>query len=536
MGLRLRSQMAFFLFMLFGSTILLITYFNVNLLAETLERQAEQEALGAAVQVATWVRESAPTGGYQTQALARGLDRYLVRVARFRGCHVFSLEGAELYRFQVADQATPLLADLPRRVAEEGRPLWRLWDFEPGGPAEGQPFRGLGPFHRGTVSLEYFLPLRSGDLVGQEAGPVRAVLHLSLGTAPLVQRLQLIVAGNAILAILFLITGFIAINLWGEHAVNRPMNVLLQAQERLGRGDYTVTVDQDIPSVNEMIVLTNSFNRMARELQRYQEALEDKTRSLEEVNQQYRQLNEGLEQQVEDKTRDLREFFSMLTHDLRIPLAAIQGYAELLGRGELTPRQLRSLRGIQSANAHLLELVRNLLDTVRFEAGPVEILAEPFDLEELIREVVSNTGPSAGTSQIRLDLDLVDGRVYADRTRIGRVLTNLVGNALRFSPAEEPIVIRAVERTGQVEISVSDRGAGIPAEHLPHLFQKFLHFPGREGPSPGLGLGLYIVRCILEAHGRRISVESKVGEGTRFSFDLPLPAAAPTAGDAASGN
>ncbi len=519
MGLRLRSQMAFFLFMLFGSTILLITYFNVSLLARTLERQAEQEALAAAVQVANWLRETLQAQGPGTEALGGLVDRHLGEVARFRGCHVLSRAGAEIYSFQTADQAVALLASAPARVAASGQPLWTLWSFEPEGPPGGRPFKGLGPFSRGTVSLEYFLPLRSVD----PGGPVQAILHLSLGTAPLVSRLQLIVAGNAVLAILFLITGFIAVNLWGEHAVNRPMNVLLQAQERLGRGDYTVKVDLDIPSVNEMIVLTNSFNRMARELQGYQEALEDKTRSLEEVNQQYRQLNEGLEQQVEEKTGQLREFFSMLTHDLRIPLAAIQGYAELLGRGELTPRQARALRGIQGANAHLLELVRNLLDTVRFEAGPVEILVEPFELADLLGEVVSNLGPPAGGSRVRVDLDLVDGRVYADRTRIGRVLTNLVGNALSVSPVEEPIVIRAVERTGQVEVSVRDRGPGIPAEHLPQLFQKFRHFPGQQGPSPGLGLGLYIVRRILEAHGRSVSVESTVGEGTRFWFELPLP-------------
>jgi len=519
--------MAFFLFTLFGSTVLLITYFNVALLAQTLEKQAEQEALGCAVQVITFLREILPAQGDPAQAMASGdraerLNRYLARVPRFHGLHLFRPDGIPFYRFTQTAQAEPLLAEMARRAALEGRPVWRLWSFEPGGSESGRPFPGLGPFYRGLVSLEYFAPLLSRDQGGGGEGPARLVAHVSIETTPMVRRLELIVVFNTVLAFLFVITGFIAINLWGEHAVNRPMTLLLDAQERLGRGDYTAHIDLEIPSVNEMVVLTNSFNRMARELQHYQEALEDKTRRLEEANQQSRRLNEDLEQKVEEKTRDLREFFSMLTHDLRIPLAAIQGYAELLGRGELTPRQGRALRGIQSANTHLLELVRNLLDTVRFEAGPVEVVVESFDLGDLLREVVSNLGPSAEASRVRLDLDLVEGRVYADRTRIGRVLTNLVGNALSVSPVEEPIVIRAVERTGQVEISVRDRGPGIPPELLPHLFQKFRHFPGQQGPSPGLGLGLYIVRRILEAHGRTISVESTVGEGTRFRFELPL--------------
>jgi len=536
LGLRLRSQMAFFLFALFGSTVLLITYFNVALLAQTLEKQAEQEALGGAVQVITFLREIMPDQGDSVQALVSGersgrLNRYLARVPRFHGFHLFTPDGRPVYRFSQTAQAEPLLAEMARRAASERSPVWRLWSFQPGGSESGRPFPGLGPFYRGLVSLEYFAPLPPRDQAGGGDNPTRLVAHVSIETTPMVRRLELIVVFNTVLAFLFVITGFIAINLWGEHAVNRPMTLLLDAQERLGRGDYTTHVDLEIPSVNEMVVLTNSFNRMARELQQYQEALEDKTRRLEEVNQQSRRLNEDLEQKVEEKTRELREFFSMLTHDLRIPLAAIQGYADLLGRGPISDRQARFLRGIQSANSSLLELVRNLLDAVRFDAGPVEMVPEAFDLEALVGEVVSNVGPSTAASRICLDLDLVDGHVVADRTRIGRVLTNLLGNALRYSEPGHPVVLRAVERTGQVEIEVCDRGPGIAEENLPHLFEKFRHFPTPQGPSPGLGLGLYIVRCILEAHGRTISVRSKPGEVTCFRFELPLPAPSKPGGD-----
>ena len=530
MGLRLKSQMASFLFLLFGSTILLVTYFNVTVLAQTLQRQAEQEALGDAAEVASGIRELGPEGAFDVGLFrqpreARKLDRYLSHVARFRGLQFYDAGFREVYSFKVAPQPSRSLGALARRAAVEGRPVWTLWSYLPGGPSEGQPFKGLTPFSRGLVSLEYFQPLRYRNASGGEFGEVLGVLHLSLRTSPVVRRLQFMVVGNAILAILFLITSFIAINLWGEHAVNRPLRNLVAAQELLGRGDYTAHVDLAMPSANEMIVLTNSFNRMASELQQYQGALEEKTRRLEEVNLQYRRLNEGLEQQVEEKTRELREYFSLLTHDLRIPLAAIQGYADLLGRGELNARQARSLKGIATANGHLLELVRNLLDAVRFDAGPVAMIPEPFALEDLVREVLAHLGPSAEgeAARVHLDLDLAEGRVYADRTRIGRVLTNLLGNALELSPEGPPVLLRAVEVTGQVEIEVSDHGPGIPPENLPHLFQKFRHFPSRQGPSTGLGLGLYIVRRILEGHGRTISVESAPGQGTRFFFSLPVP-------------
>ena len=171
------------------------------------------------------------------------------------------------------------------------------------------------------------------------------------------------------------------------------------------------------------------------------------------------------------------------------------------------------------------------MDAVRFDAGPVEMVPEAFDLEALVGEVVSNVGPSAAASRICVKTHLVDGRVVADRTRIGRVLTNLLGNALRYSDQGHPVVLRVVEKSGQVEVEVCDRGPGIAEENLPHLFEKFRHFPTPQGPSPGLGLGLYIVRCILEAHGRTISVRSRPGEGTCFHFDLPLPAPPGPGGD-----
>ncbi|MGI5844266.1 MAG: ATP-binding protein [Candidatus Xenobium sp.] len=524
LGLRLRSQMAFFLFALFGSTVLLITYFNVALLTQTIEKQAEQEALGSAVQVVNLLHELALDQEFSPQTLVSDerfgrLERYLVGVPRFHGFHLFTPDGVPVYRFCQTIQAEPILAEMASRAASEQTPLWKLWAFEPGGPASGCPFPGFSPFYRGLVSLEYFAPLPLQDQAPGGNWPVRMVAHISIETTPMVCRLGLIVVFNTVLAFLFVITGFIAINLWGEHAVNRPMTILLEAQERLGKGDYTTHVDLEIPSVNEVVVLTNSFNRMARDLQQYQEALQEKTHHLEEANQQFQRLNEDLEQKVEEKTRELREFFSMLTHDLRIPLAAIQGYAELLGR----ERQTRSLRGIQSANSSLLELVRNLLDAVRFGAGQVEMVPEAFDLEALLDEVVSNVGPSIEASRICVETDLVDGRVVADRTRIGRALTNLLANALSYSEQGHSVVLRASEKKGRVQIEVCDQGPGIAEENLSHIFEKFRHFPTPQGPSPGLGLGLYIVRCILEAHGGTISVRSQPGAGTCFYFDLPVP-------------
>ena len=214
---------------------------------------------------------------------------------------------------------------------------------------------------------------------------------------------------------------------------------------------------------------------------------------------------------MEEKTRELREFFSMLTHDLRIPLAAIRGYADLLGRAPLSERQARFLRGIQSANSSLLELVRNLLDAVRFDAGPVEMVPEAFDLEALVGEVVSNAGPSAEASRICVK---TPGR----RAR-GGGSTRTAGPdqpaAQRLTTGSGGIlVLRAVERT-EVEIE-APTVTGIAEENC-RTSRVPPHAPG---PSPGLGLGR-IVRCIL-GYGR--PSRSAPGSDAHASVDFPLPA------------
>ncbi|MEW6281470.1 MAG: HAMP domain-containing sensor histidine kinase, partial [Candidatus Eremiobacterota bacterium] len=270
--------------------------------------------------------------------------------------------------------------------------------------------------------------------------------------------------------------------------------------------------------------VSNSLNRLSLDLSKYQGELEEKTRRLEQANQRYRQLTERLEQQVEEKTRELREFFSLVTHDLRIPLAATQGYADLLLKrpGEMTEKQRRFSRSIRVANSHALELVRNLLDAMRYEAGQNQtIVPESFRFEELVEEVVSHLSvPGDEEKAAPLGVEVPPGVVVrADRTRIGRVLGNLMSNALRHVGSAR--LVAHVEGPN-LRIVVQDDGPGIPAEHLPLLFEKFTHFPTETGPSSGLGLGLYIVRRILEGHGESIHVESQVGEGTRFWFHLPV--------------
>src|SRR5690606_2648532 len=142
---------------------------------------------------------------------------------------------------------------------------------------------------------------------------------------------------------------------------------------------------EDALTSNELVAVSRSFNRMVLDLVKYQRELEEKTTRLEQANTNYRVLNEQLEHKVEEKTAEMKEFFSLVSHDLRIPLAAVAGYADLLikkrsapGGSQLTEKQEKFVRSILVANSHAQDLVRNLLDAMRYEFGQPQIVEQEF--------------------------------------------------------------------------------------------------------------------------------------------------------------
>src|SRR4030043_494992 len=172
------------------------------------------------------------------------------------------------------------------------------------------------------------------------------------------------------------------------------------------------------------------------------------------------------------------------------------------------------------------ELVNNLLDMTRIEAGSLAVSAEPTDLEAVLEEVQAISARTLRSHEIRIQVPGGLPAVNADRRRIGQVLANLLDNAAKFSPEAEPITITADHDAVQVTVRVSDRGRGISPDKLPHLFKKFSRVHERQGLGlQGTGLGLAICKGIVEAHGGRIWVESAgQGKGSTFSFTLPVAA------------
>lgn len=222
-------------------------------------------------------------------------------------------------------------------------------------------------------------------------------------------------------------------------------------------------------------------------------------------------------------TRMQDEFISTISHELRTPLGFIKGYVTTLMREDTTWDEVRRkefLEIIDDEADRLRELIDNLLDSSRLDSGTLSMTLELTRIAPVIRASVHRI--KAAHPQIPIEVNLPDDLpvMQIDSTRIAQVIDNFLNNASKYA-AESPITITAAKHAGKVRISVKDEGPGIPAEHTSHLFERFYRVPGSSN-TRGTGLGLYISRKIIEAHGGEIGVKSTMGEGTIFYFDLPI--------------
>lgn len=236
-------------------------------------------------------------------------------------------------------------------------------------------------------------------------------------------------------------------------------------------------------------------------------------------------------QKETDRLRD--DFIATLTHDMRTPLtAAIQTLDFFLDGtvGDLNDRQQMLLSTMKSNNEGLLGLVNSLLTVYKFDAGKVELVKSNFNAKELIMQRYNELKPLADKKDIEFIVNFEapdDLLITADRQEIGRVIANLCGNAVNYTNPHGKIEVMVKEQSGDFLFSVSDTGNGIPKEDIPHLFKRFSQGTSRKR-STGTGLGLYLSRQIIEAHGGKIWLESKINQGSEFSFILTNVVANPT--------
>ncbi len=255
----------------------------------------------------------------------------------------------------------------------------------------------------------------------------------------------------------------------------------------------------------------------------------DYSADLEAANQEIRAFSQTLEEKVEARTRELREFVSMVAHELRGPLTVIRGYTELLQEEEQEepePRSETPTDLIASNIEQMLSLTDDLLEISRLRSGGVQFRMEPLAMGAVIEEVCTSYGPRMAEKRLGLKIDLPPDlpRIQNDHLYLNHVLSNLVSNAYRYTPAGA-IIVSARDVDGFVEVSVSDTGVGIPPEEQKRLFGQFIRGEHEVVRSQkGTGLGLSIAHSIVEAHGGEICVESEVDQGSTFRFTVPIAA------------
>ena len=335
---------------------------------------------------------------------------------------------------------------------------------------------------------------------------VAFVLRDSLGA--LGDRLFWLSLGSLLLGV------FVALLL--SRRIVRPLSQLTAGAARFAEGHLDGRLD--IRTGDELEVLARTFNHMASHLDALIAALAAGNRALQQSNVELRELD-----------RLKSDLLANVSHELRTPLTTLKGYIEALHEellGPLTEAQREALEVSSRSLDRLLFMINELLSFARFESGATQLERQPLDLAALARQVVDGALATRGPGlNFRLDVEPRLPPVDADGPRIAQVLDNLLTNALKFTLDNGRVEVRLWRDGGEVVAEVADTGIGIAREELPRIFERFYQVQSSSTRKyGGIGLGLAIVRQILDAHGAAIEVASEPGKGSTFRFRLPVAA------------
>lgn len=323
-----------------------------------------------------------------------------------------------------------------------------------------------------SLGVVYIIP----DLAAE---PYATFRELSASTSRF-----LLVGGSVAIAMALLLTFVLS------RRMTSPIGALARAARRLGRGDLSQRVR--LEGEGEVAALGEAFNSMAADLE-YAEKLR-------------------------------RNMVADVAHELRTPLSNIQGYLEAIRDGVIEPDAV-AIRSLNEEASLLSRLVNELQELSLAEAGELKLVYQTEDIRNLVKQALPPWQRQIAAKEIALSLELPDNLplVTIDWQRVNEVLHNLLENAVAHTPKGGAINVAVNAKGKWVEVSVSDTGEGIPAEDLPHIFERFYRVDkSRARATGGSGLGLTIARRLVEAHGGTITVESTLGRGSRFSFTLPV--------------
>jgi two-component system sensor histidine kinase BarA len=365
--------------------------------------------------------------------------------------------------------------------------------------------------------------------IGDLAGAVSLSIPMTIFQDYMQLETRAQMAATVALILLAVATVFLVI----RSLVDRPLTSLAEAAEEIGKGK----LDHPLPRISvpvEIGALAQQLHSMALRLKdsysdlEYQVAM--RTRELITANETLKKQQEELQEanrQLARANRLKSEFLASVSHELRTPLTSIIAFVELLlegTAGELTGQQKEYLEDVLRGSQRLMTSINAILDMAKIEARKMTLKNSSFSLAELIREIEHRMDPVALKKNLELEVDL-EGElvVYADKQKIEQVIVNLVGNAIKFTPAGGKVTITARQKEKEILVWVADTGIGIKEEDQEYIFEAFRQVDGSSTRShQGTGLGLALAKNLVEMHGGTIWVESRPGLGSTFYFTIPL--------------
>ena len=278
-------------------------------------------------------------------------------------------------------------------------------------------------------------------------------------------------------------------------------------------------------------ILANQLGQSLENARLFEEIFKGRQALESKVQERTRELEQALKE-VQVISKKKSTFISAVSHELRTPLTSIKGYASILIAGKLGDVPDAVKQRLEKINIHsdnLVAMINNLLDIARIESGRVEMNCQPVAVKKLIDSAEDILGPQLKNKQLHFIKDIggnIPETILADEHQIERVFINLIGNAVKFTPPQGTITVKAHAQDNAVVFNISDTGIGMSEQDMQHLFEEFYRVENEiNQTATGTGLGLALVKKIVEAHRGKIQVASQAGSGTTFSFTIPFKTA-----------
>lgn len=321
--------------------------------------------------------------------------------------------------------------------------------------------------------------------------------------------------------IIFLVNGVSPYQVWKENKWAIPINILVMSA---GGGLLSIAVHQFgwlgiaiffLPIVLSAYSFRLTVNNTKKHLEQLEDLVAERTKDLEEANEELASL-----------AHEKDQFLAVLTHDMRTPLTSIKGYASILRDRDMSrDQQIHIAKVVLKSQDTLLEIVNNILEIEKLQSGtPVLLEMNDFDLALLAQSVAELLDAPASEKNIVIHYDEVPSPIVvkADEQKLQRVITNLISNAIKYTPEGGEVFVETSLNGRYAHLAIRDTGYGIPADELPQIFDRYSRVKKHQTVAIGTGLGLAIVKSLVEAHGGEILVTSVENEGSTFTVKLPV--------------